>query len=213
MGGTGSIDWYGDGATTTVEPPPEAAPDPRAFRWPEPAALALFTAAFLLFCAGAWWITHPNAVMGIFGGTGMYPEPLGTVLAVDAGPYYVKADDAPHPTTYPVDSLRVSVDLRGNEDLVRVSWAVCDLAGNGRIGSAIVTGGSGYGDICSSVTPFVQGQAVDLATQQVLLLAEPLTTEPFAIGPATATYRMGLRAQQLEMPGTVEFNAEPDATP
>ncbi len=114
MGGTGSIDWYDDGATTTAERPEEPVPDPRALRWPRPRALAAFVAGFLLFCAGAWWITHPNAVMGIFGGTGMYPEPLGTVLAVDAGPYYVKADDAPHPTTYPVDSLRLSVDLRGN---------------------------------------------------------------------------------------------------
>ena len=56
-------------------------------------------------------------------------------------------------------------------------------------------------------------QPIDLATQQLLILAEPLTTESFAIGPATATYRVGLRAQQLDMPGTVEFNLPPRAEP
>lgn len=212
MGGTGSTDWYDDGATTTVAPP-EAAPDRHAFRWPRPRALAAFGVAFVLFCAGAWWLTHPGAVMSGFGGTGLYVDAPGTVIAIDSGVYYVTADDAPPPTTYPLDSLRFSVDLRGNDDLVRMSYVVCDLTGNGRIGSALVTRGIGYGDICSSVSPFVQGQSIDLATQQLLILAEPLTTEPFAIGPATATYRVGLRAEQLDMPGTIEFNLPPRAEP
>jgi len=204
------VDWYGDGSTLTAERP-EPVDDPRALRWPRPRVLIAAAAAFVLICGGAWWLTHPAAVRGIFGGVGFWPEPLGTVMVVDAGPYYPKADDDPPPTTYPVDSLRLSIDLRGNDDKVRVSYAVCELAGNGRIGSAVITGGRGVGDICSSLTPFVQGQAVDLATQQVLLLAEPLTTERFAIGPTTATYRVGLRAGQLDMPGTVAFN-EPRPT-
>lgn len=205
------LDWYGDGSTLTQADGPAPEPDPRALRWPRARVLIASVAAFLVLCGGAWWLTHPGAVRGYFGGTTWSPQPLGSVLAVDAGLYWAESD-AP-PTTYPVDSVRLAVDLRGNDDRVRVSWAVCDLTGNGRIGSALITGGTGVGGICSRLAPFEQGQAVDLATQQVLLLAEPLTSEPFEIGPATATYRVGLRAETLTMPGTVGFNVPFDAAP
>jgi hypothetical protein len=206
-----AIDWYDDGATLTAEAPSAPPDDPDAFRWPRPRVLLAFATAFVLFCAGSWWLTHPGAVQSGFGGSGFYVEAPGSVLAIDSGVYYVVGGAAP--STYPLDSLRYSVDLRGQEDLVRVSYAVCERTGNGWIGSALITGGTGVGDMCSSLTPFVQGQPIDLATQQLLILAEPLTAEPFSIGPATATYRVGFRAQQLEMPGTIDVNQPPRTEP
>lgn len=208
-----AIDWYDDGATITADAPSAPPDDPDAFRWPRPRALMAFGLAFVLFCAGAWWLTHPDAVQSGFGGTGFYVEAPGSVLAIDSGVYYAIEDGAPPPTTYPLDSLRFSVDLRGQEDLVQVSYAVCERTGNGWVGSALITGGTGVGDMCSSLTPFVQGQPIDLGTQQLLILAEPLTAEPFTIGPATATYRVGLRAQQLDMPGAIDFNQPRRAEP
>ncbi len=209
MGGTGSIDWYDDATTTTAEPPPEAAPDPRAFRWPRPLALAGITLAFLAICGVSWWLTNPATFDG-----GSYS----TLTPVGFGPLATDIGDLPDTndgTRYVpvVVSIESVSPVLAPEDRARVdvTFVLCRPT---RDSNRIMTAGpSDLQQWCAEVRPFTAGSSVEVPTWQVLAVLSPRDDQPLTVHGYVVTYRDGLRAGRQHLGPQVDLNSAEAGSP
>lgn len=206
MGGTGSIDWYDDSATTTVEPPTEAAPDPRAFRWPRTLALAAITMAFLTICGVSWWLTHPDTFSkGLTYGTGVGPG--AGALVTDIG----DLPDTNNGKGYdPVTVTYLDVTARlAPEDVGRAGIDYVACRPTPETNRIISSRPSVLDSWCAETVPFVPGMTLEVPTWQVLAVITPRGDRPLAVEGFVLQYRVGIRAGQQVTGPSVSMN-EPE---
>ena len=210
MGGTGSIDQYDEGATTTAAPPPEVALEPRSFRWPRPMALAAVTAAFLTICGASWWLTHPGTFRdGVTYGT-VTPVGFGP-LATDIGDLPDTNDGTRHVPV--VVSIERVVPVLAPEDRARVDVTYVLCRPTPESNRIMTASPSMVKDWCAEVRPFTAGSTIEVPTWQVLAVLSPRDDQPLTVHGYVVTYRDGLRAGRQHLGPQVDLNSAEAGSP